>query len=218
MEEGKRQKQVGVLVQQELGDIFQRMGLSMTEGGMISISAVKLTPDLLEARIYLSFFQIKDPEAMLKKVEERSHEIKRQLASRVKHQLRRIPVLQYFIDDTLDHAFKMDELFRKLNAEKPIIKAEEPVRTEDKQPVIEEEKPSPAPKKPAATAKKPATVTSKKSGTPKKPVEAAKKTAAAPKKPATAAKKSAAAKSATPAKSAAAKKPSARTKKSPEQE
>lgn len=119
MEEGKRQKQVAALLQQELSDIFQRLGLAMIDGGLISLIAVKLTPDLLEARVYLSFFQVKDAAAAMKKIEERSWEIKRELASRVKHQLRRIPLLQYFQDDTLEHASRMEDLFRKLNEEKP---------------------------------------------------------------------------------------------------
>jgi len=115
MQEGKRQKQVGALLQQELSDIFQRLGLGMIDGGLVSLTGVKLTPDLLEARIYLSFFQAKDAAAAMKKIEERSWEIKRELASRVKHQLRRIPLLQYFSDDTLEHASKMEEIFRKLH-------------------------------------------------------------------------------------------------------
>lgn len=119
MQEGKRQKQVGALLLEEISDIFQRLGLGMMEGGLVSLTAVKVTPDLLEARIYLSFFQVKDVAAALKRIEDRSWEIKRELATRVKHQLRRIPILQYFQDDTLEHASKMEELFRKLNAEKP---------------------------------------------------------------------------------------------------
>ena len=104
---------------EEMSDIFQRLGLSMIDGGLISLTAVKVTPDLLEARVYLSLFKVKDAEATMKKIEDRSWEIKKDLASRVKHQLRRIPVLSYFHDDTLDHADKMEELFRKLNSEKP---------------------------------------------------------------------------------------------------
>ena len=119
MQEGKRQKQVGALLQQELSDIFQRLGLGMIEGGLVSLTAVKVTPDLLEARVYLSLFQVKDVAAAMKKIEDRSWEIKRDLAARVKHQLRRIPLLQYFHDDTLEHADRMEALFRKLNEEKP---------------------------------------------------------------------------------------------------
>jgi ribosome-binding factor A len=119
MQEGKRQKQVGALLLQELSDIFQRQGLGMIDGGLISLTAVKVTPDLLEARVYLSLFKVKDVPAAMKKVEDRSWEIKKELASRVKHQLRRIPVITYFQDDTLEHADKMEELFRRLNSENP---------------------------------------------------------------------------------------------------
>jgi ribosome-binding factor A len=117
MEEGKRQKQIGGLLQQELNDLFQRMGMSMMDGGMVSISTVKVTPDLLEARIYLSFFKVADADATMKKIEDRAWEVKRELASRVKHQLRRIPELRFFRDDTLDHVFKMEELFKQIKPE-----------------------------------------------------------------------------------------------------
>jgi len=119
MEEGKRQKQIGGLIQEEINDIFRRLGLSMIDGGMVSITSVKITPDLLEARVYLSFFQLKDPEAVLKKIEDKSWEIKKELAARVRQQLRRIPELRFFQDDTLDNVFKMEELFKKINEEKP---------------------------------------------------------------------------------------------------
>src|SRR5882757_7713054 len=119
MQEGKRQKQVGALLLQELSDIFQRLGLGMIEGGLVSLTSVKVTPDLLEARVYLSLYQAKDAGAVMKVIEKKSWEIKRELASRVKHQLRRIPILQYFQDDTLEHADKMDALFRKLHEENP---------------------------------------------------------------------------------------------------
>jgi ribosome-binding factor A len=119
MEESKRQKQVGALLLEELSDIFRRLGLSMIDGGLVSLTAVKLTPDLLEARVYLSLFQVKDTTAVMKKIEDRGWEIKRELAARVKHQLRRIPVLQYIHDDTLDHADKMEALFRKIKEERP---------------------------------------------------------------------------------------------------
>jgi ribosome-binding factor A len=118
MQEGKRQKQVAGLLYEEFNEIFQRLGLNMLEGGMVSISSVKVTPDLLEARIYLSFFQVKDPKDSLKKIEDKAWEIKKELTARVKHQLRRIPELKFFIDDTLEHVFKMEELFKKINEER----------------------------------------------------------------------------------------------------
>ena len=118
MEEGKRQKQVGSVIQKEMNEIFQRMSLSMIDGGMLSIADVKVTPDLLEARIYLSLFQVQDVKAAMKKIEDRHHDIKRELAARVKQQLRRIPELKFFHDDTLDHVFRMEELFKQIKDEK----------------------------------------------------------------------------------------------------
>jgi len=119
MEESKRQKQIAGLLNEEINIIFQKLGLSMIDDGMVSISSVKITPDLLEARIYLSFFQVKDVKTALKKIEDRHHDIKKELAAKVRHQLRNIPVLKFYQDDTLDHVFKMEELFKKISEEKP---------------------------------------------------------------------------------------------------
>ena len=115
--ETKRQKQVAGLLNEELNDIFRRMNLLMIEGGMISVAAVKVTPDLFEARVYLSMFQVKDTQAALLKFEEKNKEIRKELGSRVRHQLRSVPELKFFIDDTLDYVFKMEELFNKIKKE-----------------------------------------------------------------------------------------------------
>lgn len=117
MQEGKRQKQIAGLLNEEMNTIFQRLGLNMIDGGMVSISGVRITPDLLEARFYLSFFQVKDANAALKKIEERQHEIKKELTAKVRHQLRSMPVLKFYRDDTLDHVFKMEELFKQINSQ-----------------------------------------------------------------------------------------------------
>jgi ribosome-binding factor A len=125
MQEGKRQKQIAGLLNEELNAIFQRLGLTMINGGMVSIVTVKVTPDLLEARIYLSLFQTGDPQATLKKIEERAWEIKKELTARVAKQLRRMPELKFYLDDTLDHVFKMEDLFKKINDDKKEEEGEE---------------------------------------------------------------------------------------------
>ncbi len=114
MQEGKRQKQISGLIQEELNPIFQKLGLNFIDGGMVSISSVKITPDLFEARIYLSIYNVQDNKAVLAKIEERAWEIKKALAAQLKHQLRRIPEIKFFLDDTLDQVFKMEELFKKI--------------------------------------------------------------------------------------------------------
>jgi ribosome-binding factor A len=115
--ETKRQKQVAGLINEELNDILRKMGLLMMDGGMVSVAAVKITPDLFEARIYLSMFQVKDTKTALQKFEEKNKEIRKELGLRTRHQLRSIPELKFFIDDTLDYVFKMEELFDKIKKE-----------------------------------------------------------------------------------------------------
>ena len=84
MTEGKRQRQVAGVIQEELNDIFRRLGLNMIYGGMVSISSVKVTPDLLEARIYLSLYKIEDTKAAMKKIENLVDELSRPSGAKVK--------------------------------------------------------------------------------------------------------------------------------------
>ena len=118
MEEGKRQKQVAAVLQDELNNIFRKLGLNMMGGGMVSIAQVKVTPDLLEARIYISFFKVEDIKAAMKKIDDKAWEIKRDLANHIKNQVRRIPVLHFNLDDTLDYVFKMEDVFKKIETDK----------------------------------------------------------------------------------------------------
>jgi len=117
MIEGKRQKQVAAVLEKELNDIFQRLGLTMLDGGMVSISGVKITPDLFDARIYLSFFKVNDAITALQMIKDKSFEIKKELTSRVRHQLRSMPQLSFYIDDTLDYVDKIDKLFKDIKTE-----------------------------------------------------------------------------------------------------
>ncbi len=120
MLEGKRQKQVAAVLEKDLNEIFQRKGLTMIDGGMVSIAAVKITPDLFDARIYLSFFQVKDAVGTLNKIQEQAWEIKKELTARVRHQLRSMPQLTFYIDDTLDYVDKMEVLFKEIKKAPPI--------------------------------------------------------------------------------------------------
>ena len=119
MKEGKRQKQVSALLLEELNRIFQKLGLNMIQGGMVSISSVKITPDLFEARVYLSFYQVAQTKEALKLIEDRAWEIKRDLVSSIRNQLRSMPQLTFYLDDSLEYVDKMDALFREINETKP---------------------------------------------------------------------------------------------------
>lgn len=118
MQESKRQRQVAQLIEEEMAAIFQKEGINIIKGGMVSISKVNVTPDLLEARIYLSFFKIEHPDVLLEEIKAKTSQLRGALGNKLRHQLRRIPELQFFLDDTLDYVFKMEEIFKKLNEER----------------------------------------------------------------------------------------------------
>jgi ribosome-binding factor A len=84
---------------------------------MVSISSVKITPDLYEARIYLSLFQVKNPGDVLEKFKELIGEIRGELGKRMRHQLRIIPQLTFYLDDTLDYVFKIEKLLDDIKKE-----------------------------------------------------------------------------------------------------
>jgi ribosome-binding factor A len=115
MQESKRQKQVAAVLEKELNAIFQHLGLTVIQGVLVSISSVKLTPDLSEARVYLSFYNSPLPDHTLKSIEERMREIKKQLAAAIRHQLRIVPSLTFFVDDTLAYVDKMENLFKEIH-------------------------------------------------------------------------------------------------------
>jgi len=117
MIEGKRQKQVAAVLEKDMNEIFQRLGLSMIDGGMVSISSIKITPDLFDARIYLSFFKVNDPIKALQTIQDKTWEIKKELTARVRHQLRSMPQLTFYIDDTLDYVDKMETLFKEIKSQ-----------------------------------------------------------------------------------------------------
>jgi len=118
MEETKRQRQVAQLVLEEMSDIFQREGINVIQGGMVSISKVTITPDILEARIFLSLFKIEDHKALMTAIKERTKEFRNQLGMRVRNQLRRVPELHFFEDDTLEYVDKMETIFKQLKQER----------------------------------------------------------------------------------------------------
>ena len=119
MEQGKRQIQIAKVIKKEMIEIFAKEGYNIiNNNGMVSVSDVRITPDLYEARIYLSFFQIADADEMLSTIKEKTSEWRGHLGNRLKNSLRRIPTLTFFKDDTLEHVFKMEELFKQLEEDK----------------------------------------------------------------------------------------------------
>jgi ribosome-binding factor A len=114
--ENKRQAKVARLIQKELADYFLKNGLSTFGNSFITVSKVKVTPDLGLARIYLTFLNEKDPQKLLNLVKAFLKEIRTDLASRIKNQVRKIPDLEFYYDDTMDYMEKMEKIFKEIRS------------------------------------------------------------------------------------------------------
>jgi len=109
-EESQRQKKIGSVLQRDLVDILQG---AATQGGMrgiiISVSKVKVTVDLSMAKVYLSIFPNDKAKELVEGIRSNQPFIKHELAKRTKNQLRRVPELNFFIDDSLEHIDKIEQ-------------------------------------------------------------------------------------------------------------
>jgi len=110
-----KQKQVASLIQKSLGEVFTREGFNYYGRAFVTISGVKLTPDLLLARIFISIYNVPDKASVLKMIKQQMHWIKKSLYQQIRHQMRVMPELEFLLDDTLDEVQKMEELFKKIN-------------------------------------------------------------------------------------------------------
>ena len=110
--EGTRLQKIGRLLQKELGDIFQKQTQAM-HGVLVSVSVVRVSPDLSVAKAYLSIFPSAKGEELLKAIRANTKAIRYDLGQRVRLQLRKIPELSFFIDDSLDYIEHIDSLLNK---------------------------------------------------------------------------------------------------------
>ena len=117
--ETKRQKQISSIVKRHFSAVLQQegayiYGLSI----LVTVTDVKVSPDLSLAKIYLSIFNTEDKQSVILLMEENNQRLYSQFAQRVRKHLRRAPHLDYFIDDTLDEQERIDKLFSRLEKDK----------------------------------------------------------------------------------------------------
>ena len=110
--ETTRQNKIARLIQKELSDIFLLQTKAM-HGVLVSVSVVRISPDMSYARVYLSVFPSERSEEIVKNIIDNMKSIRFELGNRVRHQLRIIPELKFFVDDSLDYAAHIDELLKK---------------------------------------------------------------------------------------------------------
>ena len=109
--ETTRQNKISRLLQKELSEIFLLQTKAMP-GVLVSVSAVRISPDMSIARVYLSVFPSEKAEEIVKNVNDNMKTIRYELGTRLRHQLRIIPELKFFVDDSLDYIEKIDSLLK----------------------------------------------------------------------------------------------------------
>jgi ribosome-binding factor A len=130
--ESKRQQKFSRLLQKELAEIFQRDVTHLFHGAYISISQVRVSPDLGVAKIYVSLLLGGDNKAILQEIKVNTKAIRHALAQRIKNQVRITPDLIFYLDDSAEYAARMDKVISELNIP--------PASEEEEQEEDEEEK------------------------------------------------------------------------------
>lgn len=107
-----RQEKISSLLKRELAIIFQRESKNLFQGAFITVTIVRIAPDLSVGKVYLSLFQVKEKDALLKHVNEQEWQIKKLLTAALGKNLRKIPSLRFYEDDSLDYAEQIDSLLK----------------------------------------------------------------------------------------------------------
>ena len=110
--ESMRQQKISRMIQKELGNAFLHEGRNLFGGAMITVTKVTVTKDLAVSKVYLSLFNTKDKLALLNLIRHHGKDLRYQLGQQLHNQLRIIPELQFFEDDSLDYIEKIDTLLK----------------------------------------------------------------------------------------------------------
>jgi ribosome-binding factor A len=111
----KRQEQVAELIKRNFGIVLQQEGSYIYGGAFVTVTQVQVTPDLSEAKLYISVFNSENKEDVLQMMVKGTKKLKQSLAHRIKRHVRRIPDISIFLDDTLDEMHKLNEIFDNLD-------------------------------------------------------------------------------------------------------
>jgi|SRR5690554_2790473 len=107
-----RQQKISRLLQKELGEIFIKNEVEIIKGSMISVTQARVTSDLSIAKIYLSLFPAENKQEAIESIRSQASTVRYVLGKKVGKQLRHIPELHFYLDDSFDYAEKIDQLLR----------------------------------------------------------------------------------------------------------
>lgn len=112
MEQSKRQTQVGGLIQDELSKLIHRTFSGLVPGRLLTITVVRMTPDLGLAKVYLSIFPSTDGDKIIKEINKNISKIRGELGNAIKNDVRRIPEIVFYLDDSLDYIERIDNALK----------------------------------------------------------------------------------------------------------
>lgn len=112
-----KQQQLASLIKETIATIFISDGRSFYGNAFVTITNVRVTPDLLLARIYVSIYNILDKDSIINMLHENLSSIRHKLGNKMRNKVRKIPDLEFYLDDTLDEVFKIEALFDKIKPE-----------------------------------------------------------------------------------------------------
>ncbi|NJL14230.1 MAG: 30S ribosome-binding factor RbfA [Microscillaceae bacterium] len=113
--ESKRQQKVARLLQKELGEIFQQDAKHLFNQAFITVTTVRVTPDLGIARVYLSFLLVNNKKEALEDIQDKTRAVRQLLGQRIGKSLRIVPELHFYLDDTAEYASHIDALLDSLD-------------------------------------------------------------------------------------------------------
>lgn len=113
--ETKRQLQVAEIIKRNFAVVLQNMGRLIYGNDLVSVSDVKMSPDLSHAKIYVSIYGREQKEEVVQLMELHNAQLKQALVQRIKKQLRRMPSINFYVDDTIDEIYRIEQLFESLN-------------------------------------------------------------------------------------------------------
>jgi ribosome-binding factor A len=113
--ESIRQKQVAELIKRNISLVLQTEGRYIYGAeALVTVTTVKMSPDMSLAKVYLSVYNILNKQDVILHLDEEVTQVRSSLAKRIRKQVRKIPELAFYMDDTLDEMYRIDQLFQKL--------------------------------------------------------------------------------------------------------
>ncbi len=108
-----RQQKIAKQIQKDIAEIFQKEGAALVRGMLITVTAVRVSPDFGYAKVYVSVFPFERSDELMRELEKNNWFIRRALGQRIRNQLKSIPEIQFFLDDSLEYIEHIDRALKR---------------------------------------------------------------------------------------------------------